>query len=173
MPGLSGMSVVDMPVAEIAWTPSFELKNTGVMRSYCLGDALRVSAASAGSARDGLDTSQFVAQACERPRRSRASPRASATPSHRGWAPTRQARGSHPCHPLPLRAAPHGCPPAPCRLALWSDPAHPQPHERSRRSRRLVGVGRARASARDGLDTLRATAATAQELETVLTLCGC
>jgi hypothetical protein len=48
-----------------------------------------------------------------------------------------------------------------------------QPRERSRWSRRLAGVGRDRASARDGLDALRATAANARALETVLTPCMC
>jgi hypothetical protein len=47
-----------------------------------------------------------------------------------------------------------------------------QARERSRWSRRLAGVGRMHTSARDGLDTLRATAASARALETVLTLCG-
>jgi hypothetical protein len=37
-----------------------------------------------------------------------------------------------------------------------------QPRERSRRSRRFAGVGRKRASARDGLEALRASAASAQ-----------
>jgi hypothetical protein len=47
-----------------------------------------------------------------------------------------------------------------------------QAHERSRWSRRFAGIDHKRASARDGLDALRASAASARVLETVLTLYG-